>query len=231
MVSSDSFWNLVRAEWTKLRTVRGWMVGLALAAILTVALGMLGPLGSSSSCSQVDSNGATSHTCHVTGPPRDASGQEVQDQSTFVRRTLAGDGSITARLTSFSGKYSPDGGGPPDPTDPTAGMVDGLQPWSKAGILIKDGSNFGSAYAAVLATGSHGVRMQYDYTHDTAGLPGSVTAAAPRWLRLTRAGDVITGYDSADGTTWTEIGAARLANLPADVEVGVFAASPDYAVV
>jgi len=231
MVSSDSFWNLVRAEWTKLRTVRGWMVGLALAAILTVALGMLGPLGSSSSCSQVDSNGATSHTCHVTGPPRDASGQEVDDQSTFVRRTLAGDGSITARLTSFSGKYSPDGGGPPDPTDPTAGMVDGLQPWSKAGILIKDGSNFGSAYAAVLATGSHGVRMQYDYTHDTAGLPGSVTAAAPRWLRLTRAGDVITGYDSADGTTWTEIGAAHLAKLPADVEVGVFAASPDYAVV
>ena len=27
-----------------------------------------------------------------------------------------------------------------------------------------------------------------------------MSAASPRWLRLTRAGDVITGYDSADGT-------------------------------
>lgn len=231
MAGSDSFWYLVRAEWTKLRTVRGWMAGLALAAILTVALGMLGPLGSNSSCGQVDSSGATSHTCHVTGPPTDAAGQEVEDQSTFVRRTLTGDGSITARLTAFGGKYSPDGGGPIDPADPTAGMVDGLQPWSKAGILIKDGGTSGSAYAAVMATGAHGVRMQYDYTHDTAGPAVSVTSAAPRWLRLTRAGDVITGYDSADGTTWTEIGVAHLANLPAGVEVGVFAASPDYAVV
>ena len=110
-------------------------------------------------------------------------------------------------------------------------MVDGLQPWSKAGILIKDGTDAGSAYAAVMATGGHGVRMQYDYTHDAAGPAVSVTSAAPRWLRLTRAGDMITGYDSADGTTWTEIGTAHLANLPKDVEVGVFSCSPDYAVV
>lgn len=231
MAGRDGFGHLVHAEWTKLRTVRGWMVGLALAAILTVALGMLGPLGSTSTCSQADVSGAPSHTCRVSGPPTDAAGQEVDDQSTFVHRTLTGDGSITARLTAFAGKYSPDGGGPPNPTDPTAGMVDGLQPWSKAGILVKDGTTTGSAYAAVLATGSHGVRMQYDYTHDTAGLAGAVTSAAPRWLRLTRAGDTLTGYDSADGTTWTQIGTAHLPNLPAGVEVGVFAASPDYAVV
>ena len=36
-----------------------------------------------------------------------------------------------------------------------------------------------------------------------AGLPGTVSAASPRWLRLTRSGDTITGYDSADGTHWT----------------------------
>ncbi|ACU74733.1 hypothetical protein Caci_5875 [Catenulispora acidiphila DSM 44928] len=225
----DRFSHLVHAEWTKLRTVRGWMVGLALAAILTVALGILGPLGSTMSCDH--EGNAPTHTCHVSSPPKDATGQEINDQSTFVHRTLTGDGSITARLTTFGGKYSPDGGGPPNPADPTAGMADGLQPWSKAGILVKDGTAQGSAYAAVLATGTHGVRMQYDYTHDTAGLAGPVTTAAPRWLRLTRAGDTLTGYDSADGTTWTKIGTAHLPNLPAGVEVGVFAASPDYAVV
>ena len=228
-IGRDRFRHLVRDEWTKLRTVRGWMIGLVLAAILTVGLGMLGPLGSQMTCASA--GGGPAGACHWPDPPHDAAGQEVDDQATFVHRALTGDGAITARLTAFRGKYSPDGGGPATPGDPTAGMVDGLQPWSKAGILIKDGTAVGSAYAAVLATGSHGVRMQYDYTHDTAGLTGSVSSAAPRWLRLTRAGDTLTGYDSVDGATWSEIGTAHLAHLPDAVEVGVFATSPDYAVV
>ena len=77
-----------------------------------------------------------------------------------------------------------------------------------------------------MVTGDHGVRMQDDYTHDRAGLPGAVSAASPRWLRLTRSGDTITGYDSADGTHWTEVGTAHLAGLPATVQVGLFATSP-----
>ena len=40
----------------------------------------------------------------------------------------------------------------------------------------------------MMVTGRHGVRMQYDYTQDLAGRPGAVSAASPRWLRLTRAG-------------------------------------------
>jgi ABC-type transport system involved in multi-copper enzyme maturation permease subunit len=48
----------------------------------------------------------------------------------------------------------------------------------------------------------------------------------PRWLRLVRAGDTITGYDSADGTSWTRVGTATLAGLPAVVLVGMFATTP-----
>jgi ABC-type transport system involved in multi-copper enzyme maturation permease subunit len=77
-----------------------------------------------------------------------------------------------------------------------------------------------------MATGAHGVRFQYDYTHDRPGLPGAVTRSAPRWLRLTRAGDTITGLDSTDGTSWTRIGSTRLARLPATVDVGPFVTSP-----
>ena len=99
-------------------------------------------------------------------------------------------------------------------------------PWAKAGIIIKAGTRPGSAYAAVMATPAHGVRMQYDYTHDTAGLPGAVSAASPRWLRLTRSGDTITGYDSADGRHWAEIGTASLAGLPPTVQAGLFVTSP-----
>ena len=56
--------------------------------------------------------------------------------------------------------------------------------------------------------------------------PATVSAASPRWLRLTRSGDTLTGYESADGTHWTEVGTARLAGLPATVQVGLFVASP-----
>jgi hypothetical protein len=65
--------------------------------------------------------------------------------------------------------------------------------------MIKASTTPGSAYAAMMVTGSHGVRMQDDYIHDVAGLSGTVSPSAPRWLRLTRAGDTVTGYDSLDG--------------------------------
>jgi ABC-type transport system involved in multi-copper enzyme maturation permease subunit len=70
--------------------------------------------------------------------------------------------------------------------------------------------------------------MQYNFTGDIAGMPGSVSAASPRWLRLTRTGDTITGYDSADGTHWTVVGTVRLAGLPATAQVGMFATAPNY---
>jgi hypothetical protein len=49
----------------------------------------------------------------------------------------------------------------------------------------------------MMVTGSNGVRMQWDYVNDMPGLTGSVSASSPRWLRLVRTGDTITGYDSA----------------------------------
>ena len=101
-------------------------------------------------------------------------------------------------------------------------------PWAKAGIIIKESTQPGSAYAAMMVTADHGVRMQDNYTNDTAGQPGAVSPASPRWLRLTRSGDTITGYDSADGTHWTQVGTVHLAGLPSTVQAGLFAASPAY---
>ncbi len=75
-----------------------------------------------------------------------------------------------------------------------------------------------------MLTGGHGVRMQHDYTHDVAGPAGG----APRWLRLTRAGDRVTGATSVDGTTWTTVATVRLPGLPATVEAGMFVTSPQY---
>ena len=80
----------------------------------------------------------------------------------------------------------------------------------------------------MMVTGSHGVRMQWDYVNDTPGLAGSVSASAPRWLRLVRDGGTITGYDSADGTHWTLVGTATLPGLTSTVQAGLFAAGSSY---
>jgi len=221
----DGFAQLLRAEWTKFRTVRGWVIGMIAALLVIVGIGAL--TGANSECGI--QNGPNSPSLACPPPAAGPSGGWVTDSFYFVRQPLAGNGSITVRVTSLTGRYSASGGFA-SPQNPMAGMKPGVQPWSKAGIIIKASTRSGSAYAAMMVTGSHGVRMQWDFTHDVAGLGGKVSAASPRWLRLTRSGDTITGYDSADGARWTQVGAATLTGLPSTTQAGLFAASPGYSV-
>jgi len=214
----DGFAQLLRAEWTKFRTVRGWVIGTLVGALLIVGLGV------STGANSVCSNG--NQACPV--PPTGPDGGWVSDSLYFVHQPLAGNGSLTVRVTSLTGLYSTHGQAAG--ASPTAGMTPGVQPWSKAGIIIRASTAQGSAYAAMIVTGTHGARMQWDFTGDTAGLAGKVSATSPRWLRLTRAGDVIRGYDSADGAQWALVGTVKLAKLPATAQAGLFATSPGYSV-
>ncbi len=202
MAGRDGFAQLLRAEWTKFWTVRAWIAGLALAATATAGVALaLGNAGNSGGLPTV-----------ATGPGDIA----VNDNFFFLHRSLAGDGSITVRVTSLTDGAVPRQG---------EGSI-APQPWAKAGIILSSGTRAGSAYAAVMATPGHGVRMQYDFTHDTAGLPGAVSVSSPRWLRLVRSGGAVTGYDSADGSHWSVIGSAPLAGLGSSVQAGLFVASP-----
>ncbi len=133
-----------------------------------------------------------------------------------MHQLLVANGSITAQVASLA-EVVASGNGSNHP---------GRVPWAKAGILVAENTTQGSAYAAVMVTPSHGVRMQYNYTHDTAGLPGPVSVSSPRWLRLTRAGDLVTGYDSLDGAHWAEIGTVQLTGLTGSVQAGLFVTSP-----
>ncbi|MER7277320.1 hypothetical protein ABT369_23035 [Dactylosporangium sp. NPDC000244] len=173
------------AEWTKFRTVPGWLRGTVIAALMILVFPATGLGG---------------------GPPEHASpipigpdGGPVSAAYYFVHRTLTGDGQITVPV-GFDGPAAP---------------------WAKAGLIVSAGPEPGARYAAVMATGGHGVRMQYDYVHDRA-----VGPAGLRWLRLTRAGDTVTGEASADGTRWTPAGSVRLPGLPATVRAGLFVACP-----
>ena len=221
------FGAAVRAEWTKFRSVRGWVIGMILAALLTIFVGVFAAANVNIGCG---TSGGSQHSGKACLPyvPHGPGGEVVTDSFSFVRQPLTGNGVITARVTTLTGEHATLNAGPAQAGSGT--MVPGLAAWAKAGIIIKQSTHQGSAYAAMMVTGSNGVRMQYNYTGDIAGLPGSVSAAHPRWLRLTRSGDTITGYDSADGTHWTQVGTVRLTGLPSTVQVGMFATSPNYTV-
>jgi ABC-type transport system involved in multi-copper enzyme maturation permease subunit len=222
---SDGFGRIVRAEWIKFRTVRGWVIAVVIAVVLMDLVGLFAGGQANTICD--NGGGRVLHGAACVPPvPLGPGGVPVTDSFTFVRQPLAGNGSITVRVTSLTGRYG--GGFGPANQGPVAGSKVGVQPWSKSGIIIKRSTRQGSAYAAMMVTGRHGVRMQYDFTHDIAGLPGAVSARSPRWLRLTRSGDTITGYDSADGRHWTEVGAVALAASSSAVQAGLFATSPAY---
>jgi ABC-type transport system involved in multi-copper enzyme maturation permease subunit len=218
----DGFGQLLHAEWTKFRTVRGWVIGMIIAVLVTAAIGIFVAAGGASpSCQTVSATGQSSGCGGPTltlGP----GGEPVTNNFYFVRQPLTGNGSITVRVTALTSLLPPAGSeiGTP-PSRP------GTVPWSKAGIIIGATSlSTPQAYAAMMVTGGNGARMQWNYTGDTPGLPGLVSAASPRWLRLTRVGDTITGSDSADGVHWKVVDVVRLAGLASTVQAGLFTASP-----
>jgi hypothetical protein len=194
------FARVLHAEWTKFRTVRGWVIGMVAAALMVVLVAVLAGISS-------DQHGRPA-------VPIGPGGEPVTDSFYFVHRPLAGNGSITVSVSALRDYLAGD-------------LRPVVVPWAKAGLIIKASTRRGSPYAAIMVTSSHGVRMQDDYTGDTAGLPGSVSAASVRWLRLDRSGDMVTGYDSADGSHWIKVGAVHVAGLGSAVQGGLFVASPD----
>jgi ABC-2 family transporter protein len=218
--------DALHAEWTKFRTVRGWVIGTVLVAVLLVAVAYLTANGEHSGICMpgpVQTGGqpqcGQGHPLVPVGPD----GEAVADSYYLVGQQLRGNGTITGRITALAGVTS---SAPADAAPSLARTRPGLAGWSKAGLILTASTDQGSPYAAVMVTPAHGVRLQYDYTHDLAGPSDSVTDGSPRWLRLRRTGDVLTAYDSGDGASWHELGATTLAQLPTDVDIGLFVTSP-----
>lgn len=178
--TGDRFGQALRAEWTKLRSVRSTVWAVIATIGLTVLMSVLAAAGSSSFIND---------------------GPHTIDQFQFVYQPLTGDGTVVTRVLTQEDSHE----------------------WAKAGIMIKRDTESGSPYAALMVTPRHGVRMQVDFDTELTGSTGT----APRWLKLTRTGDSISGYESADGVTWSAVGTVNLSGLPQTVEVGLFVTSPD----
>lgn len=132
------------------------------------------------------------------------------DAFRFASQTLAGDGEIRARISSQSNS----------------------DPWAKAGVMIRDGNTAGAMHAMMILTPSNGFSFQWRTTSGGASslIAGPASGAAPNnWVRLSRSGSLITGYVSANGTTWTQVGTTALA-LPTSASIGFAVTSHNNAV-
>jgi hypothetical protein len=124
---------------------------------------------------------------------------DASDQFRFVYQTLDGDGEIVARVNSLPS----------------------VDPWTKAGVMIRGDLTAGSANAMSGASAAHGMFFQSRVSN---GGQSTVLAdgvgAAPRWVRLVRSGNTLTGYQSTDGIAWTLI-SSKTVTLPVHVYVGL----------
>ena len=124
---------------------------------------------------------------------------DAADAFHFAYRTMSGDGTIVARIITLGGTAN----------------------WVKAGVMIRGSLSPSSAHASMLMTGTHGPAFQRRKTDGamslhTAGGSGS----EPRWLKLTRTGNQLSAYVSADGRAWTLVGSDTV-TMPSTVLIGL----------
>ncbi len=121
------------------------------------------------------------------------------DACEFASQQLTGDGSIVARVVS----------------------VQNTDPWAKAGVMIREGTAAGAKHAFCCATAGNGIAFQ---RRPVTGAATSHTAGslsvAPRWVKLVRQSTTITGYESADGVSWTVVGSATI-GMTNPVQIGL----------
>jgi regulation of enolase protein 1 (concanavalin A-like superfamily) len=126
-----------------------------------------------------ESNG----TWTVSGDGADIWG--TSDAFHFAYVPLEGDGQITARVV--------DNG-------------TGSNTWAKGGVMIRETLDADSKHMIMALTGGDGSGIAFQGRMTTGGSStsyhGDVTAEPPYWVRLTREGNTITAYASADGVTW-----------------------------
>ncbi|MEO0556837.1 MAG: PQQ-dependent sugar dehydrogenase [Bacteroidota bacterium] len=129
------------------------------------------------------------------------------DAAHLVQQPMSGDGSIIARVASFSGAAD----------------------WARAALVIRNDLTPGAPYAAVALT-NLGVHLQYraDAGGSTAGPLDLWGLGSPIWLRLDRQGTDVAAFHSSDGTAWTPIGTVSVPGLTqASVVAGMAVSSSD----
>jgi len=89
--------------------------------------------------------------------------------------------------------------------------VSATNPWSKAGVMIRENLTAGSRHVMAVVTPGKGVAMQYRSAPDSASAQvADVSGAAPAWVRLSLNNGLATAWWSSDGEQWTSLGSVHV---------------------
>lgn len=128
------------------------------------------------------------------------------DSLTFLHRTWYGDGDFIVRVADLPN---------------AAGNA-------QAGIALRESTNPANPLAACanlyLNSAGEAVFSVRSATSGSTTAIGAVDLGAPGWLKLDRSGNVLRGYASLDGNTWSLIGSATVA-MQSQGELGLTMAS------
>ena len=130
---------------------------------------------------------------------------DVADEFRYVYQASTGDCSISARVASQQA----------------------IDPYSKAGVMIREDLTPGSRYVAVLVTPSNGLTLRWRSTaNGTCSQASYITGVtAPRYVKLVRSGTSYTASYSADGSVWTAAGATPPLTFASNATLGLAVAS------
>ncbi|MFB9276885.1 DNRLRE domain-containing protein [Cohnella cellulosilytica] len=111
---------------------------------------------------------------------------------------------------------------------------DATNGWAKAGVMIRETLDADSKFADVVVTPSNGISFQRRVStgqnlSNTTGYYDSVPGGVSEFVKLVRSGDTFTGYKSADGVSWTQIGSPVALPMNSAVYVGLAATSHNAA--
>ena len=122
------------------------------------------------------------------------------DQFNYVYQPMTGDESIVARVTSQTA----------------------ADPWSKAGVMVKQSTTAGSTYALLAVTPGNGISFQYGFNQYTSG----TSYTFPAWLKMTfyGASGTVIAYSSPDGINWAEVGSTTI-SMAYPATIGLFSTS------
>jgi hypothetical protein len=174
-------------------TVNGWNIAPTQSGI--------GAFTATQDIGAVAAAGSASHangTYTVAGSGADIWG--AADEFRYLYAPFTGDGEIVARVATLQNTNA----------------------WAKSGIMFRETLGAGSRHASVFVTPSNGVSFQIRGSANGVSAQQRTSGiAAPRWIKLVRAGNAFTAYQSANGSTWTQVWTTQTVSMPATIYVGL----------
>ena len=124
----------------------------------------------------------------------------THDDFHYVYQPLDGDGQIIARVTSQTNTNAA----------------------AKAGVMIKESPTAFAPYSMLAVTPTKGYKFQWSFLAESK--TGAAFTFPNAWVKLTRAGDIITAYTSPDGVVWTKL-VQKTVTMSTTATIGLFVTS------